>query len=59
MTQQLKSKEKSWNLKMTQFALNTENPLRKLWEGPQAFPNPDKETITLQIGEYKKIFEKR
>lgn len=36
---------------MTEFALKTENPLRKLWESGTAFPNPKKETITLQIGE--------
>lgn len=36
---------------MTQFAMNTENPLRKIWEGPKVMPNPKKETITLQIGE--------
>lgn len=35
---------------MTQFAMNTDNPLRKIWEGHKVFPNPRKETITLQIG---------
>jgi hypothetical protein len=51
MTHQLKSSESSWNLKMTQFAMKTDNPLRKIWEGHQVFPNPKKEVITLQIGE--------
>lgn len=55
MSHQLKKSEKSWNLKMTQFALNTENPLRKIWEGHKVSPNPRKEVITLQIGENIKI----
>lgn len=52
MSQQLNSTEKTWNLKMTQFAKATDNPLRKIWEGHKVFPNPRKETITLQIGEF-------
>lgn len=52
MANQLKNSEKSWNLKMTQFALKTDNPLRKIWEGHKVFPNPRKETIALQIGEF-------
>jgi hypothetical protein len=58
MTNQLKSTENSWGLKMTQFALNTENPLRKIWEGARVFPNPKKDTITLQIGEKFVIIER-
>ena len=50
MANQLKSSENSWGLKMTQFAKKTENPLRKIWEGHKVFPNPKKETISLQIG---------
>lgn len=50
MTHQLKTSVNSWNLKMSQFAINTENPLRKLWEGEKVSPNPRKDTITLQIG---------
>lgn len=41
----------SWSVEMTQFASDTDNPLRKIWEGPRVYPNPSKETITLQIGE--------
>ena len=52
MSRQMKNSEKSWKIKMTQFARRTENPLRKIWEGPKVFPNPKKETITLQIGKY-------
>ena len=60
MSHQLKSSEKSWNLKMTQFAVNTENPLRKIWEGHKVFPNPQKEAITLQIGKlHKSLREKK
>lgn len=51
MAHQLKTSEKSWNLKMTQFAVKTDNPLRKMWENYKVCPNPRKETITLQIGE--------
>ncbi|CRK96860.1 CLUMA_CG009926, isoform A [Clunio marinus] len=43
--------EKSWKIKMTSFAMKTENPLRKIWEGHKVFPNPRKEQITLQIGD--------
>jgi tyrosine aminotransferase len=44
-------KTASWHLQMSSFAQNTENPLRKIWEGPKVLPNPNKETITLQIGD--------
>lgn len=54
MTHQLKSSGKSWNLRMTKFAVKTENPLRKIWEGIKVFPNPKKEVITLQIGNFIK-----
>lgn len=50
MSQQINKTEKKWNIKMTQFAKATDNPLRKIWEGHKVFPNPRKETITLQIG---------
>lgn len=39
-----------WNIKMTSFAKKTDNPLRKIWEGPKIEPNPNKELISLQIG---------
>lgn len=36
---------------MTQFALQTENPLRKIWEAKNVTPNSKKKTISLQIGD--------
>ncbi|KAG5684608.1 hypothetical protein PVAND_013833 [Polypedilum vanderplanki] len=36
---------------MTTFAEKTDNPLRKIWEGPKIDPNKDKKLITLQIGD--------
>jgi hypothetical protein len=44
---------KSWSIEVSQFATNTDNPLRKIWEGPRVYPNPNKETISLQIGKEK------
>lgn len=35
---------------MTDFAKRTENPLRKIWEGPRIEPNSEKEAIRFQIG---------
>lgn len=49
---QSSSDKSSWNLKMTDFAKRTENPLRKVWEGGNIIPNSAKEMITLQIGKY-------
>jgi hypothetical protein len=50
------AEQKSWNLKMTEFAKRTENPLRKIWEGPRIEPNSEKEAIKFQIG---KIFDSK
>lgn len=36
---------------MTEFAARTENPLRKIWEGPRIEPNSEKEPIKFQIGD--------
>jgi hypothetical protein len=36
---------------MTDFARFTDNPLRKMWEGPKIIPATTKKLITLQIGE--------
>lgn len=46
-----KNGDVNWNLQMTTFAVNTDNPLRKIWEGKKVKPNKDKKLITLQIGE--------
>ena len=44
----------SWNIKMTEFAARTENPLRKIWEGEKIVPNSSKEEIKFQIGNFLK-----
>lgn len=41
---------KIWSLEMSEFAKNTDNPLRKIWESPNNIPNPEIKLITLQIG---------
>ncbi|CAO1379127.1 unnamed protein product [Diamesa tonsa] len=51
MSKQVKKTNPNWNLKATSFAVLTDNPLRKLWEDQSVVPNPDKEVITLQIGD--------
>lgn len=40
----------NWSVPMTQFAMRTDNPLRKMWEGPKVYPNPLKKAISLQLG---------
>lgn len=42
--------KQSWAVPTTQFAIRTENPLRKMWEGPKVYPNPSKKVISLQLG---------
>lgn len=58
MSQELSS-EKSWQLKMTEFARRTENPLRKIWEAPPIITKSEKEPITLQIGKFINIYISR
>lgn len=41
---------KTWSLEMSEFAKNTDNPLRKIWESANNIPNPEIKLITLQIG---------
>lgn len=50
------AEQKCWNLKMTDFAKRTENPLRKIWEGPRIVPNSEKEAIRFQIGNFLILF---
>lgn len=41
----------SWDtVRVTDYARLTENPLRKLTQGVNIEPNPDKKVITLQLG---------
>lgn len=42
----------SWDLRMSEFALCTENPLRKISEDLKVVANPNKPLITLQIGKH-------
>lgn len=40
-----------WNIKMSEFARYTHNPIRAIVEGLKIDPNPDKQMIALSIGE--------
>lgn len=41
----------AWDtVRVTDYARLTENPLRKLTQGIKIDPNPDKNVITLQLG---------
>lgn len=41
-----------WNVKATNFAKNTVNPIREIVDNLKIDPNPDKSFIPLSIGEY-------
>jgi hypothetical protein len=46
------SRPKKWNIKVSEFALKTHNPIRAIVEGMKIEPNPDKQMIALSIGTY-------
>lgn len=48
--------EKSWKLKMNEFARRTANPLREIWEAPKIITKSKKEPISLQIGKFLNQF---
>lgn len=50
--QNFKPARKDWNVKVSDFAKNTHNPIRALVEGLKIEPNPDKQLIALSIGEF-------
>lgn len=55
----LKPKRRTgWDIKMSDFARYTHNPIRAIVEGMKIEPNPEKQLIALSIGTYKKISPK-
>lgn len=48
--QTVKPARKAWNVKVTDFAKNTHNPIRAIVEGLKIEPNPEKQLIALSIG---------
>lgn len=42
----------AWNIKVTDLAKNTHNPIRAIVEHMQVEPNPEKHLIALSIGKY-------
>lgn len=44
-------KMENWNLQQTEFARNTVNPLRALWERNMPIANPDKNSISFMAGD--------
>ena len=45
----------SWDVRSSDMAKNTLNPIRKLVDEMKLTPNPNKEMIALSIGEYPVI----
>ena len=45
-----------WNVKCSDFALKTHNPIRAIVDGMKIEPNPDKRMIALSIGQLHKFF---
>jgi hypothetical protein len=41
-----------WNVKISDFAKKTHNPIRAIVDGMTIVPNPDKRMIALSIGEW-------
>lgn len=44
--------ERGWNVRPSDFALNTTNPIRAIIENLDIEPNPEKQFIPLSVGEY-------
>ena len=44
------SRSQIWNVKCSEFALKTHNPIRAIVDGLKIEPNPDKPMIALSIG---------
>lgn len=47
-----KPKRLGWDIKMSDFARYTHNPIRAIVEGMKIEPNPEKQLIALSIGMY-------
>ena len=43
--------DKKWDIKTSDFAANSINPIRQIVEGMNVNPNPNKTLIPLSIGE--------
>lgn len=44
--------KRQWNVKPSQFSLNTTNPIRAIVEHLNVQPNPEKAFIPLSVGEF-------
>jgi tyrosine aminotransferase len=44
-------REQKWNIKSSDFAMKTHNPIRAIVDGLKIEPNKDKKMIALSIGE--------
>lgn len=51
------SREAKWNIKCSEFAMKTHNPIRAIVDGLKIEPNKDKQMIALSIG--KRYLETR
>ncbi|KAK7483042.1 hypothetical protein BaRGS_00025705 [Batillaria attramentaria] len=47
----IKKARKEWNVPVSDFAMNTFNPIRSIVDGMKLTPNPQKEMIALSIGD--------
>lgn len=50
-----KSRRQRWEVKASQMANNTLNPIRAIVDGMKLTPNPDKPMIALSIGERRHL----
>lgn len=48
----LSSRDARWNVKCSEFAMKTHNPIRAIVDGLEIVPNKDKPMIALSIGEF-------
>lgn len=48
------SRGSMWNIKCSEFAMKTHNPIRAIVDGLKIEPNKDKPMIALSIGELRK-----
>jgi tyrosine aminotransferase len=46
------NRPKKWDVKISEFARTTHNPIRAIVEGLKIEPNPDKQMIALSIGTF-------
>lgn len=46
------TRDKKWNIKSSEFAMKTHNPIRAIVDGLKIEPNPMKPMIALSIGKF-------